>query len=79
MPFIADIPQDKLDEIREIFLHYDHNKNNKIEVGEFRNLLISLGGEVIEGEVEAGIEALDTNRNGTIDWGEFIVWWADKI
>ena len=79
MSHFPDVPQDQLDEIREIFDHYDHNRNNKIEVGEFRNLLIALGGEVIEGEVEAGLDALDTNRNGTIDWSEFIAWWARKL
>ena len=73
-----DIDPDRLDEIKEIFGHFDRNNNRRIEVGEFRDLLLALGGEVVEGEVEAGIEALDHNRNGTIEFSEFLAWWADR-
>jgi calmodulin len=75
----TDIPADKVAETREVFNYFDTNNNGKIEASEFRNLLIALGGEVIEGEVEAGMTALDTNRNGTIEWDEFIVWWVDRL
>ena len=78
MPFY-DIESEKLDEIKEIFSHFDANKNKRIEVSEFRNLLVALGGELDDGEVEAGIEALDSNRNGTIEFDEFIAWWSRKI
>ena len=77
--YIADLSEERVAEIKEIFSHYDRNRNNRIEVNEFQNLLIALGGELIEGEVAAGLEALDTNRNGTIEWGEFIAWWARRI
>ena len=73
-----DLSDEKRQEIYEIFRHFDRNNNRRIEVGEFRDLLIALGGELVDGEVEAGIEALDRNRNGTIEWDEFIVWWADR-
>ena len=75
----SDIPAEKIAETREVFDYFDTNKNGKIESCEFRNLLIALGGEVIEGEVEAGMTALDTNKNGTIEWDEFIVWWVDRL
>jgi len=73
-----DIEPERLDEIREIFSHFDRNNNRRIEVGEFRDLLTALGGTLEEGEVEAGIEALDANRNGTIEFDEFLAWWADR-
>ena len=74
-----DIEPEKLEEITEIFSHFDANQNKRIEVSEFRNLLIALGGELDDGEVEAGIEALDSNRNGTIEFDEFIAWWSRKL
>ena len=73
------LTQDQIAEIKEIFSHFDSNGNRRIEVSEFRNLLVALGGELVEGEVEAGIEALDTNRNGTIEFDEFLVWWSRRI
>mgnify|MGYP003948492717 CR=1 FL=1 len=73
------LTQDQVDEITEIFSHFDTNNNNRIEVSEFHKLLLALGGELADGEVEAGIEALDTNRNGTIEFGEFLAWWSNQL
>ena len=73
------LTQDQVDEISEIFSHFDTNQNKRIETSEFRNLLVALGGEVSDAEVEAGVEALDTNRNGTIEFGEFLVWWSNQL
>ena len=87
MPIREPLSEDELAEITEIFSHFDSNQNNRIETSEFRNLLLALGQvqsqpdvneELIDGEVEAGIEALDANRNGTIEFNEFIAWWADR-
>ena len=72
------LSEEKMSEIVEIFGHFDTNGNKRIEVSEFRDLLIALGGEVVDGEVEAGIEALDANRNGTIEFDEFVAWWSDR-
>ena len=72
------LSEEKMSELVEIFGHFDTNRNKRIEVSEFRNLLIALGGEVVDGEVEAGIEALDANRNGTIEFDEFVAWWSDR-
>ena len=72
------LTEEEIGEIAEIFSHFDTNRNQRIEVSEFRNLLLALGGELIDGEVEAGIEALDTNRNGTIEFDEFLVWWGER-
>ena len=65
-------------EIREIFSHYDKNDNGVMDAGEFKNLLVALDAQMNDDEVAAGLAALDENENGTIEFDEFIAWWADR-
>lgn len=71
------LTDDELAELREIFSHFDHNENGVIEVAEFSALLEALDADFSAEEVAAGLEALDTNDNGTIEFNEFVDWWAD--
>ena len=66
------------EEIRETFDHFDRDGNGTMDVGEFVSLLQALGAAASAEEVAAGIEALDTNRSGRIDFDEFTAWWADR-
>jgi Ca2+-binding EF-hand superfamily protein len=72
------LTDDEIAEIREIFSHYDTNKNGVIERTEFRALLNALQADMSEEEVKAGLRALDDNHNGIIDFDEFVKWWADR-
>ena len=74
----AHISQAMMDEIREIFDHFDKDGNGTIEVGEFTDLLSALGADMDEGEVAVGLEVLDTNGNGRIDFDEFVSWWSTR-
>ena len=65
-------------EIRETFDHFDRNGNGTIEVGELARLLEALGASLSAEELAAGLEALDTNRNGLVDFDEFVAWWSDR-
>jgi calmodulin len=67
-----------LDEIREIFDHFDKDGNGTIEAVEFAALLQALGADMEDAEVAIGLEALDTDGNGRIDFDEFVSWWADR-
>ncbi len=67
-----------LDEIREIFDHFDKDGNGTIESPEFAALLQALGADMSDREVAVGLEALDTDGNGRIDFDEFVSWWAEK-
>ena len=67
-----------MDEICEIFDHFDKDGNGTIEVDEFSDLLSALGAEMGAAEVAVGLEALDTNGNGRIDFDEFVAWWATR-
>jgi len=66
------------DEIRETFDHFDRDGSGSIEVGEFVSLLRALGAAGEAEEVAAGLESLDTNQNGRIDFDEFVAWWTDR-
>ena len=70
--------EDELAEIKEIFTHYDADKNGTIERSEFANLLKALDADMSDEEVAAGLDALDDNHNGKIDFDEFLAWWGDR-
>ncbi len=72
------LSKEDLAEIREIFDHYDENKNGSIESSEFATLLNALGADMSDSEVATGLRALDDDGNGTIEFEEFVAWWADR-
>ena len=72
------LTEDQIAEVREIFSHYDTDGNGVIDVSEFGSLMDALDAELTEEQVKVGLEALDSNKNGTIEFDEFIVWWTDS-
>jgi hypothetical protein len=62
-------------EVREVFDRYDRNKSGLIEAREFARVCEALGMEIDEEELTAGIEQLDSDRDGKISWDEFAGWW----
>ena len=73
-----DIPEDALDEIRDIFAHFDHDDNGVIDRQEFGALMRALDESVSDSEIADGLAILDDNRNGVIDFDEFLEWWAER-
>jgi calmodulin len=76
---VAGISEEKLAEIREIFEHFDTNGDDRIERSEFQRLLVALGGPVEPSEAAAGLEILDADGSGFIEFGEFVNWWANRL
>ncbi len=74
----AKLTDDDLEEIREIFSHYDHDGNGVIDAGEFRALLDALGADLSDDEIATGLRAVDENGNGQIEFDEFLEWWANQ-
>lgn len=72
------LTDDELAEIREIFSHFDHDSNGSIDISEFDALMRALDAQGSEEETNAGLEALDANHNGKIDFDEFVAWWSDR-
>ena len=75
---MAELSEDELAEIREIFSHYDRDSSGSIDIAEFGELLRALDAESSDEETQAGLDALDDNSNGKIDFNEFVAWWSDR-
>lgn len=67
-----------LQEVREIFDHFDKDGNGTIDPNEFADLLDALGSGFSDQEVQLGLEAIDLNKNGRIEFNEFLKWWNER-
>lgn len=65
-------------ETREIFDHYDHDRNGWIDRVEFTAVCEALGADFSDGEVAAGWNVVDADGNGRISWKEFSAWWSAR-
>lgn len=68
---------DRTKELQEFFNSCDANNDSLIELSEFSQLLQNIGSEVSEQECRIGFEELDTDKDGMIDFSEFMAWWTD--
>lgn len=64
-------------EAREVFNHFDRNKNGNIDKPEFWELSKALGAEMSPEELDVGWSEVDKNNNGRISFDEFFDWWSD--
>lgn len=67
-----------LDELREIFDHYDKDGNGRIDRSEFASLMMALGGAADPDEAAIGFQEIDGDRSGSVDFKEFASWWEDR-
>ncbi len=65
-------------EAREIFNHYDRNKNGNIDKPEFFALSEAIGPGMTPEELEIGWAEIDRNGNGRISFDEFFAWWSEE-
>ncbi|KAJ6806266.1 calmodulin-like protein 1 [Iris pallida] len=64
--------QPDTDEMKMVFRKIDRNKDGKISSDELRALLESLGKKDVAAEAAAMVRAADLNRDGYIDFQEFM-------
>ena len=67
-----------IDELKESFDYNDGNGDGKISLDEFKSMLDELDAYVDDREARVGFTAIDTDRDGAIDFDEFVAWWSER-
>uniref|UniRef100_A0A1I7YZ24 Calmodulin n=1 Tax=Steinernema glaseri TaxID=37863 RepID=A0A1I7YZ24_9BILA len=68
-------PSKKVDmeNMRALFKQFDTNSDGFIQKDELRNVMIQMGQAPTDAEVDEMFEAADSNKDGNIDFNEFLV------
>ncbi|KAG2216647.1 hypothetical protein INT45_010787 [Circinella minor] len=67
------ITQEELNSLKQAFSLYDRDSDGGITVKEFGDILKSLNVNGSTEEIESIVKAVDSNRDGCIDFNEFVV------
>jgi hypothetical protein len=62
-------------ELKEIFDHYDRNKDGRISAQELARICEALGMEMEEHDLKVALLDVDRDSDGQIAWEEFRTWW----
>ena len=65
-------------ELRESFRYNDFDKDGRIDLGEFIEMLEQLEAQVSRQEARIGFGEIDSDDDGTIDFEEFMGWWSGR-
>ena len=67
------IPEDQIRNLREAFSKFDRNGDGKLTIEELKEGLLSIAGCKLTGQdIDRAMEIMDSNKNGFIDYTEFI-------
>ena len=66
------------DDIINAFEIFDRNHNGTLTINEFKHILMDLGEKFSEEEVNEIIEDIDLNKDGKIDYKEFVHFWQEQ-
>jgi Ca2+-binding EF-hand superfamily protein len=72
-----DKPSEEQQELREHFAFCDTDRDNRINYGEFLELLENLEAGMSGEELQVGFGLIDLDGNGYISFDEFQRWWSD--
>lgn len=67
-----------MEELQEIFAHFDEDGDGRIDRGEFARLVEALGADAPETELDMGFSSIDANNTGQIEFNEFSTWWLGR-
>ncbi len=62
--------------LREDFAHFDRNCDGRMEFDEFVQFLEAQDAGLSRQELRIGFTEIDTDRNGSIGFDEFLAWWT---
>lgn len=68
-------PNDRVEEIEELFEQNDTDGNGDIDFDEFKALVAELDPLMNQASLGVGFRDIDTNKDGRINFDEFLVWW----
>ncbi len=75
---MTNLDPDAVEEIKEIYAHFDSDDNGIIDFKEFGNLIGALPGDMSNEEIQIGFDIVDSDNNGNISFEEFIDWWGNR-
>lgn len=67
------------DEFRETFKLFDRNNDGVISSRELETAMRNVGCNPTKEDVDAMIDAIDTNRNGVVEFDEFVSMLASRM
>lgn len=62
-------------ELKEAFVRTDKDRDGRIDLGEFSQLMQGLQAEMSATDLRIGFREIDLDHDGLIDFGEFVEWW----
>jgi len=65
-------------ELKENFAHFDTNADGRIDLEEFKRLMLALDAEAPEEDLQIGFAAIDTDGSGSVEFDEFANWFASR-
>ena len=69
---LDEVPQDRRKEYKDAFEMFDKNKDGVITTKELANIMRSLNQDPTEEELNEMIEEVDLDKNGEVDFEEFV-------
>lgn len=74
LTFIASrIPEDQITQLREVFTKFDKNGDGKLSIEELKEGIQNVPDcQLSIGDIDKILDVMDSNRNGVIDYTEFI-------
>lgn len=57
---------------RQVFNHFDENKDGKVSPSELQRCIIAAGGELSPADAEAAVESMDIDGDGLVGFEDFV-------
>lgn len=76
---MAELSEQQLQELQQIFDDCDKNDNDRIGWDEFCYMLDKLTGEKDLKDKSTTFDLVDTNHSGAISFDEFCAWWSEQM